>query len=204
MPEKNHPARKPRADAERNRTLLLDQAKTMFAAKGSTASLEEIARAAGVGIGTLYRHFPTRDALVAAVYSNESEQFTAAAWRLAEVHPPVEALRQWMLLFIDYMETKHGMSEALNSIVAGTSELFAATTEATRSAMSMLTGRAVASGEIRLDMDPLDLLRALAGVANIGPGPDWKPAARQLVDILISGLSNKTEPGGQVRERPTP
>jgi AcrR family transcriptional regulator len=85
--------RKPRADAERNRVRLLETAKSAFAEKGSAASLDEIARIAGVGAGTLYRHFPTRDALVAAVYRNETEQLVAAAARLAEMHPPVMALR---------------------------------------------------------------------------------------------------------------
>lgn len=184
--------RKPRADAERNRFLLLETAKAAFAEKGSETSLEEIARTAGVGIGTLYRHFPTRDALVAAVYRNESEQMANAALRLAKTLPPVEALRAWMLLFIDYMATKHGMYEALNSLVGGPSDLYADSTARTREAMGMLVDRAVASGDIRLDMDPLDLLRALAGVANISAGPDWKEAARRLVDIMIAGLRTET------------
>src|SRR6202011_5532308 len=103
--------RKPRADAERNRVRLLETAKAAFAEKGSGASLDEIARPAGVGAGTLYRHFPPRDALVAAVYRNETEQLVAAANRLAETHPPVMALREWLLLFVDYIATKHGMYE---------------------------------------------------------------------------------------------
>lgn len=180
--------RKPRADAQRNRARLLKTAKVAFSEKGSGASLDEIARAAGVGIGTLYRHFPTRDALIAAVYRNETDQFYAAVARLAQTHPPVAALREGMLLFVDYMGTKLGMSEALNSIVGGTSELYAASGAQAKHAITMLVDRAVASGEIRLDIDPLDLLRALAGVANIGAGPNWKQAARRLVDILIAGI----------------
>src|ERR1700734_4023728 len=100
--------RKPRADAERNRVRLLETAKAAFAEKGSGASLDEIARTAGVGAGTLYRHFPTRDALIEAVYRNENEQIVAAADRLAKTHPPVMALRDWLLLFVDYIATKHG------------------------------------------------------------------------------------------------
>ncbi|MDQ0322680.1 AcrR family transcriptional regulator [Pararhizobium capsulatum DSM 1112] len=184
-------ARKPRADAERNRLLLLDVAKTIFAEKGSQASLEEIARRAGVGIGTLYRHFPTRDALIEAVYHNESEQLARAARTLAETEPPVEALRQWMLLFIEYMATKHGMYEALNSLAGGTSELFAGTAARTKEAIDLLVGRTVESGEIEIDIDPLDLLRALAGVSNISAGPNWRQSARSLVDILIAGLRRK-------------
>ena len=181
-------ARKPRADAERNRLRLLEVAKSAFADKGAGVSLEEIARAAGVGIGTLYRHFPTRDALIIEVYRNESEQLFRAAERLALSLPPVEALRAWMLLFTDYIATKHGMYAALNSLVGGTSELYADTGARTRKAIELLTDRAVASGEIHLDMDPLDLLRAVAGIANVSAGPDWKRAAQRLVDILIAGL----------------
>jgi AcrR family transcriptional regulator len=180
--------RKPRADAERNRVRLLETAKAAFAEKGSGASLNEIARTAGVGAGTLYRHFPTRDALVAAVYRNETEQLVAAASRLAETHPPVTALREWLLLFVDYIATKHGMYELLNSIVGKTSDLYSASTAQVKQAIAKLIDRAVASGDIRLDLDPLDLLRALAGVANIGLGPDGERAAKRMVDILIAGV----------------
>src|ERR1700761_4247480 len=180
--------RRPRADAERNRARLLETAKAAFAEKGSAASLDEIARTAGVGAGTLSRHFPTRDALVAAVYRNETEQLVSAADRLAEMQPPVAALREWLLLFVDYIATKHGMSELLNSMVGGTSELYSASTAQMTLAISKLVDRAVASGDIRLDLDPLDLLRALAGVANIGLGSDGERAAKRLVDILIAGV----------------
>jgi AcrR family transcriptional regulator len=184
--------RKPRADAERNRVRLLETAKAAFAEKGSAASLDEIARVAGVGAGTLYRHFPTRDALVAAVYRNETEQLVSAADRLAETHPPVTALREWLLLFVDYMATKHGMSEVLNSIVGGTSELYSASTAQVKLAISKLVDRAVESGDIRLDLDPLDLLRALAGVANVSLGSNGERAAKRLVDILIAGVRTQT------------
>jgi AcrR family transcriptional regulator len=184
--------RKPRADAQRNRTRLLETAKAAFAEKGSGASLDEIARTAGVGAGTLYRHFPTRDALVAAVYRNETEQLVAAADRLAKTHPPVTALREWLLLFVDYIATKHGMHEVLNSIVGGTSDLYSASTAQVKQAIAKLVDRAVASGDIRLDLDPLDLLRALAGVANVGLGPDGERAAKNLVDILIAGVRTRS------------
>jgi AcrR family transcriptional regulator len=185
-------ARKPRADAQRNRIRLLETAKAAFAEKGPGASLDEIARTAGVGAGTLYRHFPTRDALIEAVYRNESEQLVAAASRLAGTHSPTGALREWLLLFVDYMATKHGMHEALNSIVGGTSELYSASTERMKRAIAELIDRAVASGDIRLDLDPLDLLRALAGVANMSAGSDGKQAAKRMVDILIAGMQTRT------------
>jgi AcrR family transcriptional regulator len=184
--------RKPRADAERNRVRLLETAKAAFAKKGSGASLDEIARTAGVGAGTLYRHFPTRDALVAAVYRNETEQLIAAADRLAKTHSPLTALREWLLLFVDYVATKHGMYEVLNSIVGGTSDLYSTSTAQVKQAIAKLVDRAVASGDIRLDLDSLDLLRALAGVANIGQGPDGERAAKRLVDILIAGVRTRT------------
>jgi AcrR family transcriptional regulator len=174
--------RKPRADAERNRVLLLETAKAAFAEKGSGASLDEIARTAGVGAGTLYRHFPTRDALIEAVYRNETEQLVAAANRLAETHSPISALREWLLLFVDHMAT-----------VGGTSDLYSATTAQVKQAIARLIDGAVASGDIRLDFDPLDLLRALAGVANISSGPDGKQAARRMVDILIAGVRTQTQ-----------
>ena len=194
MADQEEPAvvRKPRADAERNRVRLLETAKAAFAKKGSGASLDEIARTAGVGAGTLYRHFPTRDALVAAVYRNETEQLIAAADRLAKTHSPLTALREWLLLFVDYVATKHGMYEVLNSIVGGTSDLYSASTAQVKQAIAKLVDRAVANGDIRLDLDSLDLLRALAGVANIGQGPDGERAAKRLVDILIAGVRTRT------------
>jgi AcrR family transcriptional regulator len=185
--------RKPRADAERNRLRLLETAKAAFAEKGSAASLDEIARIAGVGAGTLYRHFPTRDALIEAVYRNETEQLVAAANGLAETQSPLGALREWLLLFVDYMATKHGMSETLNSIVGDTSNLYSDSGTQVKQAIARLIDGAVASGDIRLDFDPLDLLRALHGVANISSGPDNKQAARRMVDILIAGVRTRSQ-----------
>ena len=186
------PLRKTRVDAARNRARLLDTAKAAFAAKGSNASLDEIARTAGVGAGTLYRHFPTRDALIEAVYLNETQQLADAATQLAASHPPVEALREWMRLFVDYIATKRVMAEALGSLIGGTSALYATSTALVTTALTMLTGRAVASGEIRLELDPLDLLRAVAGVANTGACSSTEQSAKQLVDILIAGLRAPT------------
>jgi AcrR family transcriptional regulator len=184
--------RKPRADAQRNRALLLKTAKAAFAEKGAAASLDEIARTAGVGAGTLYRHFPTRDALIEAVYRHETEQLVTAASRLAETQAPIAALREWLHLFVDYMATKHGMYDALNSIVGGTSELYSASAEQMTRAIAKLIDRAAASGDTRLDFDPLDLLRALAGVANMSSGPDGTRAAKRMIDILIAGIRTGT------------
>lgn len=173
--------RKPRADAERNRLRLLEVAKAAFAEKGPAASLDEIARTAGVGAGTLYRHFPTRDALIAAVYRNVYEQLADAAERLSETLGPVDALRQWMKLFVDYMATKQVMAQVLNTLEGDASGLREASGAQIKRTIAELADRAVAAGAIRLQMDPLDLLRAVAAV------PD-KAAAEQLVDILIAGM----------------
>ena len=188
LPDNLRQKRKPRADAARNRERLLDTAKTVFAKKGPAASLDEIAKAAGVGIGTLYRHFPTRDALVEQVYRHETTQLAEAVDRLSAIHPPVEALRQWMFLFIDYFTTKQIMAQALNAMAGGPAALYAVTTVLLTNAVTTLAERAVASGEIRLTLEPMDLLRAIAGVGHVNPGPGWEDRAKQLVDILIAGM----------------
>lgn len=181
--------RRPRADAERNRLRLLDAAKQAFADKGAGASLEEIARQAEVGIGTLYRHFPTREALIEAVYRNESEQITAAARRLTASLEPVEALREWLVLFIDYMAAKHGIYEALNALAGGGEAVRASAGGGVMEAADAMVARAVASGDLRPELEPLDLLRAVAGVANVGAGQTGKAAAKRLVDVLLAGMA---------------
>ena len=178
--------RKPRADAARNRELLIKAAKQAFAEHGSSASLEEIARGAGVGIGTLYRNFATRDALVEAVYRNEVEQLISAATRLAAERAPVEALRAWLVQFIDYMATKRGMAEALNALVGGPSALYATTSGQTSQAIAALVARAAEAGGVSPAIEPIDLLRALSAV--VGTKPDWRRSAVNLVDILIAGM----------------
>ena len=186
-PAVKQPGRRPRADAQRNRERLMEIAKAAFARGGAEVSLDDIAKAAGVGAGTLYRHFPTRDALIEAVYRAEVQALSDAAGRLAAEHAPIAALRAWMRLFVDYIATKHLIAPALKSIVGGSSQLFAATGDQMREAIGGLVGRAVASGDIRPDLDPFDLLRALVGVANVAASPDWEASAKRLVDILIAG-----------------
>jgi AcrR family transcriptional regulator len=183
--------KKPRADAERNRTRLIEVAKAAFTDTGPEVSLEEIARIAGVGIGTLYRHFPTRDAVLEAVYRREVQQLAEAAGRLLETQAPVAALRAWMGLFIDYIATKKIIAPALNSLTGGTAVLFASSGVLIKSAVTLLVERAVAAGDIRRDVDPIDLLYALVGFANANNGPGWEPSARRLLDILIAGLQRE-------------
>lgn len=180
-------ARKPRADAQRNRDHLLAVAKATFTRAGTEINLDDIAKQAGVEVGTLYRHFPTREALIEAVYRAEVERLAAAATRLSQEHAPLEALREWMRLFVDYIGTKNLIAPALNAMVDGPSQLYATSRELVKTAIESLVRRAVASGEIRPDLDPIDLLRALAGVANFAASPDWEASAKRLVDILLLG-----------------
>jgi AcrR family transcriptional regulator len=181
------PARKPRADAQRNRQRILEVAKRAFTRSGANTSLDDVAKAAGVGAGTLYRHFPTRDALLEAVYRTEVEKLAAAQQNFSATMPPVDALRAWMLLFIDYIATKQIIAPALNTLVGGPSKLFEATRAHVQGAIDTLVKRAVRSGDIRQDLEPFDLLRALVGVSNVASTPDWQQSAKRLVDILITG-----------------
>ena len=180
--------RKPRADGQRNRERLIDAAKIAFADVGAEVSLDEIARRAGVGIGTLYRHFPTRDAIVEAVYRREVRQLGEAATRLAERMPAGAALREWMRLFVDYIATKKVIAPALSALVGGTTDLFAASGATFASAMTLLVERAKAAGDIRADADPADLLRALAGFTYGNASPGWQASALRLIDLLMDGL----------------
>jgi AcrR family transcriptional regulator len=179
--------RKPRTDAKRNRERILEVAKEAFTRSGANASLDDIAKEAGVGAGTLYRHFPTRDALIEAVYRTEVEKLAAAQKKFSEILPPIEALRAWMLLFVDYIATKQIIGPALNSLVGGPSKLYEGSRAQVQGAIDALVKRAIKNGDIRRDLEPFDLLRALIGVSHVASGPDWKQSARRLVDILISG-----------------
>jgi AcrR family transcriptional regulator len=179
--------RKPRADAQRNRARILEIAKRAFTRSGANVSLDEVARQARIGAGTLYRHFPTRDALLEAVYRTEVEELAAAEREFAESMLPVEALRAWMLLFVDYIATKQLIAPALNNLIGGPSKLFELSGSRIKGAIDALVKRAIKNGDIRRDLDPLDLLRALVGVSNVASGPDWIKSARRLVDILILG-----------------
>ena len=180
-------ARKPRTDALRNHGRILEVAKGAFTRQGADASLDEIAKQAGVGAGTLYRHFPTRDALIEGVYRNEVEKLAAAAGSFAETMSPIEALRAWMLLLVDYIAAKHIIAPALNSMVGGPSRLYEGSRSLIQGAIDELVKRAKRSGDLRRDLDAFDLLRALIGVSHVGSGTDWQQSARRLVDILIAG-----------------
>lgn len=185
------PARRLRADSQRNREKLLDTARVAFAELGPEVSLEEIARRAGLGIGTLYRHFPNRDAIVADVYRRGVEQLAGAAPHLLEEHPPAEALHEWMRLFIEYVATKKVMASALNALMGGTSDLYAASGPRILEAITLLVSQAKTVGAIRPDTEPMDLLHALVGFAYTNIGADWQAASARLVDILMAGLKSR-------------
>jgi AcrR family transcriptional regulator len=189
--------RKPRADAVRNRERVLEAAKTVFSAGGPDASLEAVARRAGVGIGTLYRHFPTREALFEAVYRREVEQLGELSEQLKNEPQPVEALRQWLRSTVEFVATKKGMTAALALVAHGkTSELTAFSFERLTRAVGALLDRAVAAGEIRTDVSPEDLLRALIGMCYLHDQPGWQESVIRLLDVFIDGL--RVRPVGKI------
>jgi len=189
--------RKPRADALRNRDRLLAAAKAVFSAGGPDASLEAVARRANVGIGTLYRHFPTREALYEAVYRHEVEQLGALAEELKGESSPVEALRLWLRSNVEFVATKKGMSAALALAAQANSELMAFSYDRLTKAVGALLDRAVAAGEIRGDVGPEDLLRALIGMCYLHDQPGWQASVVRLLDVFVDGLRVRGDAGSR-------
>jgi AcrR family transcriptional regulator len=190
-----------RADARRNRDRLLEVAAGAFARDGVGASLESIARDAGVGTGTLYRHFPTREALIEAVYRREVEGLVAAAAELSRTREPDEALAEWMRRFVGYMATKRGMRDSLRLLLESNSPLFAETSGLVPRTFRDLMAKAVGSGRIRSDADSTDVLHALSSIYSSNDGPDWQERSQRLVGLIMDGLRygaprNGTEPPG--------
>jgi AcrR family transcriptional regulator len=184
--------RKPRADAVRNRERVLEAAKAVFSAGGAGASLEAVAKHAGVGIGTLYRHFPTREDLFEAVYRREVQQLTELAEQ-SKGDAPVEALRRWLQSCVGFVATKRGMLTALALTVHGSSEIYAGTFERLTSAVGALLARAVAAGEIRADIGAEDVLRALIGMCYLHDQPGWQNSVLRLLDVFVDGLRVRTD-----------
>jgi AcrR family transcriptional regulator len=185
-------SRKPRADALRNRDRVLEAAKAVFSAGGPDVSLEAVARKASVGIGTLYRHFPTREALYEAVYRREVEQLGEMAEQLKDDPAPVDALRRWLRSNVEFVATKKGMAAAL-ALAAGPppSELTAFSYDRLTKAIALLLDRAVAAGEIRNDVSAEDLLRTLVGMCLLHDQPGWQAGVVRMLDVLIDGLRVK-------------
>jgi len=181
------PQRKVRADAQRNRERILEVAKEAFARDGAAASLDDIARRSGIGNATLYRHFPTREALIEAVYRSEVEKLAAAEERLAATMPPLEALRAWMFLFIDHVAQKKLIIPAMELVEGGSMRLIEGSRDRIHPAFVRSVMRAVDSGHLRANTDPNDFVRALIGVFHTAATPGWEESARRLVDILIAG-----------------
>jgi AcrR family transcriptional regulator len=192
--------RKPRADAARNRERVLEAAKAVFSTGGADASLEAVAREAGVGIGTLYRHFPTREALYEAVYRREVDQLGDLAEQLKTEAKPLDALRRWLRSNVEFVATKKGMSSALAIAAQGSPELRSYSFDRLTKAMGTLLDRAVAAREIRSDVSPEDLLRALVGMCLMHDQPGWQSTVLRLLDVFIDGLRVQT---ATARSRPT-
>jgi AcrR family transcriptional regulator len=179
--------RKPRADAQRNRDRILEVAKKAFTRHGADASLDDIAKAARVGPGTLYRNFPNRQALLEAVYASGVEELIEAERKFAQALTPIEALRAWLLLFVDYIAAKQIIAPALKNLVGGPSKVYESSGAKITQTIQALVERAIQSGDLRADLDSIDLLRALFGVSSLSPNSNWPESARRLVDILILG-----------------
>ncbi len=193
------PNRKTRADSLRNRDRLLAAAKEIFSAGGPGASLEGVARRAGVGIGTLYRHFPTRDALFEAVYRREVEQLGELAERLGREEEPVDALRHWLHAAVEVIATKKGMVAALALAADGKQDLYAYSAERMTAAVGALLERAVAAAEIREDISAEDLLRALVGMCHMPAHPGWRATVLRMVDVFVDGLGRQHRTVGTSR-----
>lgn len=180
--------RRPRADALRNREGLIDAAKAAFAEIGPEVSLEEIARRAGVGIGTLYRHFPARDDIIAAVYRREVDQLGDAATALLAENPPLEALGAWLKLAIDYLSTKKLIVPALGTMTGGSAALVAHSGSRLIGAVNEMVNAARQAGVLRAGVEPNDLMQALAALAYNTGAPGWRESAERVADIIVAGL----------------
>lgn len=178
-----------RADARRNRERLLEAAGRAFSETGTDASLEAIAKDAGVGIGTLYRHFPTREALLEAAYRNELARVCDSVTELLAQLPPDQAMRRWMDLFIDYLATKQGMADALKAVIAsGDEDPFAESLDRISTAISTLLHAGAEVGVLRSDVDPLDVGFSLGGVLLITSDKGLRDRADRMLDLLLDGL----------------
>jgi AcrR family transcriptional regulator len=177
-----------RRDAQRNREKLLAAAVELFAERGTEGSLEEVAKRAGVGIGTLYRHFPTRDALVEAAYRNEVAQLRAAADEMLAELPPDRALEVWMRRFVEYGTAKRGMRDALQSIAGSGSDLFADTRGQVTESVAVLLRAGAEAGTLRSDVEAEDVLRAMGAIWLVADGDDWAEDALRVLRLVMDGL----------------
>lgn len=181
-----------RADAQRNRAKLVEVASQTFAERGADASLEEIARRAGVGIGTLYRHFPTREHLVEIVYRRELELLAGAAVELLAEKAPDIALDEWMHRFVSYMAAKRGMASSLKLLFTSNAALFTEGTTRMTAAFDKLLRAAIEAGTVKGDIVAGDVLYTLFGIYSIPDTPDWRERAHRIVRLIMDGLREHT------------
>jgi AcrR family transcriptional regulator len=187
--QKTTPVRPPRADAQRNRDRLLAVALELFSAAKGDVTLSAVAEQAGVGIGTLYRHFPTRDALVEAVYRNEVESLADAAPKLLQQHAPDAALEEWLTRYSALIHAKKGLKEAMASIFDPGSDTATYSRDRTLAAVTLLLKAATKSGVIRKDAEPQDVLLAVAASTWTFAGDkDWKDRASRVLRLVMDGL----------------
>jgi AcrR family transcriptional regulator len=177
-----------RADARRNRDRLLSAAVRAFSQDGPDVTLDAIARDAGVGIGTLYRHFPTREALIEAAYRSELARLCDAVPDLLQDMRPDEATRAWMDRYIEYMTTKRGMADALRVVIASGGTPYAQSRDRLITAITSLLQAGAASGALRADIEPADVLAGLSGISLAAGEPAQRAQARRLLDLLMDGL----------------
>ena len=177
-----------RADARRNRDKLIAAALELFTEKGTDVALESVAQKAGVGVGTLYRHFPTREALVEAVYTTEVDRLHEGAAELLTSHPADEALELWLDLFVQYAVTKRGLVNALRSIIESGGNLKSQSRTKIVDALGSLLDAAGAEGTVRSDLDPEDVLLAMGGIWSLPDEPEWDQRARRLLGLVMDGL----------------
>lgn len=187
-------ARPQRADAQRNRERLLDAAVRAFSEAGPGVTLDAIAKDAGVGIGTLYRHFPTREALIEAAYRNELARLCDGVADLLRSMPPDVAMRTWMEGFVDYMTTKRGMADALRAVIASGGNPYAQSRDRLLAAFTTLLHAGVTAGTVRSDIDPGDVLVSMSGVSLAAGEPAQRDQAGRLLDLLMDGLRYRAAP----------
>jgi AcrR family transcriptional regulator len=192
-------ARALRADASRNRDTLLAAATRAFASSDAEPSMRAIAREAGVGIATLYRHFPTRESLVDAVYHDQVERLTLGARELLEQLPPAEAMRGWMDLFGDWLMTKHGMIDTLLAMIESGEIALAHTRAELLDVISTILEAGRAAGDLRPDVTAEDVGASLLGIFTVAGKPGQRPQADRLLNLLMDGLRPRgagTSPAG--------
>ena len=177
-----------RADGRRNRELVLSVASKLFVERGPDVPFTDIARQAGVGVGTVYRHFPTREELISAAYASELDAVCQAAGELLAQLPPVAALRKWMNRFIDYMTTKIGLTDAIRVVVSAGGNPYARSRERLDEALGALLAAAVAVGEARPEVEADDVLMTLSGIAMAANGSERPDQADRMVELLVAGI----------------